>query len=54
MNVFTETKANEEKKISMKIFCLQYNCSFSLHNSILLPVNIKNNFLWLDANFVKE
>ena len=25
---------------------LQYNYDFSLHNSILLPTNMKNYFLW--------
>ena len=70
MNIFAETKTNEEKKIyednlgkeilSRKRerkedfrnvvmglhLSLQYNYSISFHNSILLPANMKNYFLW--------
>ena len=46
MNVFAETKASEANEISTKIFSLQYNYTFSLHYSIILPENIKKFFLW--------
>ena len=65
MNVFAETKTNEEKAIHADILGneilsrkrdrngdfrnvidLQYNYSFSLHNSISFPANMKNYFLW--------
>ena len=70
MNVFAETKTNEEKKIYEDILgkeilsrkrerkgdfrnivmglhlYLQYNYSIPLHNSILLPANMKNYFQW--------
>ena len=57
MNVFAETKTNEEKAIHADIgdrngdfrnvvIDLQYNYSFSLHNSISFPANMKNYFLW--------
>ena len=46
MNEPAETKTNEEKETSVKIFWLQWQYNYSyLHNSILFPANMKKNVL---------
>ena len=45
--LYHETEKERDRNIVMDLHLqLQYNCSFYLHNSILLSANMKNYFLW--------